>query len=801
VDPSTGAPNYIANFATTAPGWQLDGKIDYYFNDKNFLTGRYYMRNETDTTPDPFLSQNINDFDTKGITISDNWTVNPSLLWVNRVTLTRYTNFENVVSTIDPTDIAGGVGFPTSLINNDYYHEAAFPTVTFDSGYQGLNSDACCTTTREADTQWSFSSLATKNFRKHIIKFGGERRIYLNNFFQPSNTAGAFSFGQNYTAQNVLGGTGANGNEDGNDLASMLLNFPDTGSVLTEVPAVANKSMETSFFVQDDWRITPKLTLNIGLRYEFSTPYTERFNRNQFTCFTCDSGINVPADGAYPGGELYGTSILANADDRHSKGDYNNLGPRLGFAYAINDSTVIRGGAGIYYGLNFATNWQYGGEAWNNSVPFTASLDSGLTQHATMTNPFPDGFVFPQDGKYGDLTLFGFANYNHAGQTVRNAEIYQWNIGFQHQFAKTFMIEVNYSANRSTHLPWDKSLRSQDYISASARVQCDPANPTICGTSYLNQQVPNPFQYLFVQLPGRPAPIFNEPTSDYNQATLPRLYTLQPYPQFEALYGFTPFTASSTYNSLQVRFEKRFSYGLSFTGNYTHSHQLADSDTGANPGLGSNLGAFSAVQDKNDLAAEWGISANDTPNRFVIAATYELPFGRGKAFGANMNRGLDAVFGGWRVGTFVTVQSGQPLAIRMENNRITSGSQRPDLIGDPCTGLSAEDVLQGKGTYLNVNAFADPGDQRDGSTPRAISSCRTDPIHNLDLNVAKTFKFTERVGLELRGEFFNAFNHPNFGTPNTSWAPSTDSGSFGTFQNSQPNNQWRHGQLGIRVNF
>ncbi len=151
--------------------------------------------------------------------------------------------------------------------------------------------------------------------------------------------------------------------EDGNDLAALLVNFPDTGSVLGQVPSVANKSMETSFFVQDEWRVTPKLTLNLGLRYEWSTPYTERFNRNQFTCFTCDSGIYVPALGAWPGGELYGTSILANANQRHSKGDYNNLGPRFGFAYAVNNSTVVRGGAGVYYGLNFATNWQYGGTA------------------------------------------------------------------------------------------------------------------------------------------------------------------------------------------------------------------------------------------------------------------------------------------------------------------------------------------------------------------------------------------------------------------------------------------------------
>jgi len=718
---------------------------------------------------------------------------------------------------VDPLNINGsGVGFSSELINNAFYKEPAFPSIGFDDGYQGLNTGACCTVTRETDTQWSFSSMLTKNYKEHIIKFGGERRIYLNNFFQPSNTAGNFSFGNGFTAQSVLNGSDPD-IEDGNDLASLLLDWPDSGSTdLSEVPAVANKSMETSFFVQDEWRITPKLTLNLGLRYEFSTPYTERFDRNQFTCFTCDSGIFVPALGEWQGGELFGTSILANSDKRHSNGDYNNFGPRVGFAYALTKSTVVRGGAGIYYGLNFATNWQYGGAAWSDDVPFNTTLDSGRTRVGSMSNPFPNGLSFPQEGIYGPLTQYGLANFNHAGLSVRNAEVYQWNLGIQHQFGKTFLIEVNYSANRSTHLPYDKSLRSQDFVSAADRVKCDPppadpSEPQICGTAYLNEQVPNPFQYLFTQLPGQPAPIFNVPTSAYNEATIPRVNTLRPYPQFEALYGYTPFAASSTYNSLQVRFEKRFSYGLSFTGNYTRAHQLSNADSGANSSLGSRLGGAGAVQDKNNLAAEWGISANDTPNRFVIAATYELPFGRGKMFGRDMNKVVDAVIGGWKIGSFVTYQSGQPLAIRMATNRINGGQQRPNLIGDPCTGLSAQDVLDGKGPYLRTTAFTNPGDEVAGSTPRYISSCRTDPIRNLDMNVAKTFKFREHLSLELRGEFFNAFNHPNFGAPNTSFRCNPEQagtdpsqcapGSFGLFQDSQPNNQWRHGQLGIRVEF
>ena len=235
--------------------------------------------------------------------------------------------------TVDPLNIDGsGVGFTNDLIDNAFYHAPAFPSVGFDDGYQGLNVDSCCTVTHETDTQWSFSSTMTKNIGRHIMKFGGERRIFLNNFFQPSNTAGGFFFGQNFTAQSVLGGSGANDVEDGNDLSSMLVNFPDSGSVLFEVPAVANKSMESSFFFQDEWRVTPKLSLSLGLRYEWSTPYTERFDRNQFTCFTCDSGINVPALGEWPGGELMGTTRYSPA---RSSGTAMAITTMLGRGWAL----------------------------------------------------------------------------------------------------------------------------------------------------------------------------------------------------------------------------------------------------------------------------------------------------------------------------------------------------------------------------------------------------------------------------------------------------------------------------------
>ena len=143
VDPSTGSSNYVANLATTVPGWQMDGKIDYYLNENNTLTGRYYMRRETQNVPDPFLSENVTKANTYGFTLSDNWNVTPSWLWNNRFTITRYNTPEYVKLTVNPTDINGsGIQSPESLVNNPFYQEPAFPSISFDSGYQGLNTDA-----------------------------------------------------------------------------------------------------------------------------------------------------------------------------------------------------------------------------------------------------------------------------------------------------------------------------------------------------------------------------------------------------------------------------------------------------------------------------------------------------------------------------------------------------------------------------------------------------------------------------------------------------------------------------------
>ncbi len=214
-DPVTGFNNYSAKLVAVSPGYHYDVRIDQNFSEKSRLTGRYSRGHSKDFVPDPFLAPNLSFFDTHDVAIEHHWTLSPTLLWTNRISLHRGYFPQNVQPTVDPLS----VGFPSLLILNPWYEKKAFPDINFTSGnYQGLVVDACCTETLETDTQWMFDSVVTKVVRSHNIRFGGERRVFLNNFIQPGDTSGGFDFGPDITAQSVFTPL----DFQGNDLASFL---------------------------------------------------------------------------------------------------------------------------------------------------------------------------------------------------------------------------------------------------------------------------------------------------------------------------------------------------------------------------------------------------------------------------------------------------------------------------------------------------------------------------------------------------------------------------------------------------
>ncbi|MFZ0285331.1 MAG: TonB-dependent receptor [Terriglobales bacterium] len=790
-----GTNNFRDNTNSFTKSLQFDAKIDEQLNDTMHLGGRYSHQHLSNATPTVLGDGEFNDginFIT-GVNnggLQYDWTIKPNLLLASRFAVDRvnapgYSNYP----------AASTVGFP-SLLDNANPGISRMPGILVDSPWTSLY-DQCCVDTKFAHTLYSYSSALAWTHGKHNFKFGGEQRLFFNNFQQPSYPTGYFHFAQNVT-ENVIG---ANNPDQGNPFADILVGMGDYGGIAI-YPAVANKSKETGFYAQDDWRITPKLTLNLGLRYEWSTPYTERNNQLEFSDFTGNSGVTVPGLPLITG-PLNGTTIFASPSDRHVPIDRNNWGPRLGFAYQLTPNTVVRGGVGVYYGMNVATNFQYTGSAFRKDGVVYFTQDNFQTRYATFENPFPAGLPAPQGTKYGPLAEWGYANLNDLGTSeAQNADIYQWSFGLQRLLPGQLVISADYSANRSTHLPWGGeggicgcgvSTRDRNFIASSVREQYD----TLTLYNDLHNTVNNPFQPLFQ---GAGA-TFNEPDSQYNNAQIPLINLLRPYPQFDGNFeGLPLLEAQSFYNALQIRVEKRASHYISFVGGYTLSKSTDDSSVGRNAFIGSL--ASDNPQELDNLKAEHSISANDATHRLALAIIGDLPIGRGRWIGSGMNRVLDGVVGGWTLSTILTLQSGQPIDIGMSQPTLDDGNQRPNVLCNPNSGVSAHQsaLSQSSATPLstfNTNCFAAPNYEQPGNAPRYFSNLRTDGIHNIDLAIAKSFIPHEGMKLELRGEFFNFFNTPRFAPPDTLYGDST----FGQISSLAMGSTPRHGQVGVRFEF
>ena len=744
-DAGTNYNNYRKNVQSSLSAYQFDIRGDHEFNQNNHLGVRYSRLHNTNPTEATFVDDSyVYKTDVHNAVVDYTWTISPTMVYTGRLGLDLaiapgYTSYPNLTS----------VGFPSILEANGL---TRMPMIEFDQTYSNL-FDQCCVDTHFSHTLYTYSSQLSWTKGQHSIRFGGEQRVFFNNFWQPDDPTGLFSFGPDAT--NSQPGNGVV--TEGDAFASLLLGYGDNQSgPLNLKPPVADKSKETGFYIQDDWKVSSRLTVNVGLRYEWSTPYTERFNRSTFSDFVDTTGVTVPGVGT-----LKGITVFPTSGNRNVPVDRNNFGPRLGLAYSWDSKTVIRAGAGIYYGANIATNFQYPGPAYFKSAPIYFSKDFYQTQYATLSNPFPAGLAPPQGNTYGKLAQWGFSNASDLGyETDRNPEIYQWSAGVQRLLPGNVVVSADYSANRSTHLSWGSfaaGTRNRNFIPTNVR-----QNYT---TAQLNSLVANPFQPFFTG----PNAIFNQPDSRYNDPAIPLINLLRPYPQFDGPFdGFPLFGANSRYDSLQIRFQKTGGKYFTIQGSYTLSRATDDSSSGDNGWVGwYSVGGPQAL---DRLSGENSLSASNATHRVAAAFTAQLPIGRGFIIGNNMNRVLDAAIGGWSLSSNVTLQSGLPVAIRMSRNRLADGSQRPNVsCGNVSSGVSYKDaasaLLNGasSGTSVfNPTCFSDPGDQQLGNTPRYFDNVFSPGIDNVDLGLRKQFTPTERTRLQIRMEAFNAFNVTRF---------------------------------------
>lgn len=630
---------------------------------------------------------------------------------------------------------------------------------------------------------YSFQPTLTKIHGGHSLRIGYDFRAYRENGFGLGHAAGRYDFGTDFTRGPLDNSPSA---PIGQQLTAFLLGQP-TGGFIDRNTARSNQTLYDAVFFQDDWKVTSNLTLNLGLRYEYEGATTERYNRNiRGFDQTSPSPIEAAARAAYARNPIpevapdnlrvRGGLLFADANHREFWEPYKkNIQPRIGVAYRLGEKTVLRGGWGIFT-IPFIIDGvhQTGFSQATNIVP---TLDAGLTFRANLSNPFPEGAAAPPGPSLGLATFIG-REINFVPIRRRNGQSQRWELSLQRELPRQWLIEIAYVGNYGYNLTTGNNSEDRVDLNSVPRqfLSTRPVRDeeTI---NFLTANVPNPFQGL-------------APGTGLNGSTVQRQQLLRPFPQFGRIRTRRD-DGSSIYHSGQLRAEKRFVQGYTVILSYTWS-KLIEEVSFLNP---------------TDLNYERRISRDDIPHRLVLSGIWELPFGRGRRWGSHWRGVTDGVMGGWQVQGIYQAQSGRPLNLN-DRNVVFFGD--PGTLRSEIRGSTVDSVFNTSGFYftdaaVQTNGVVDPAKQRNDPRIRLSDNLRTFPtrlpgfrgqgLDLWDLSLIKSFSIGEKVRFQLRGEFLNAFNHPQFGDPETD---ATNS-NFG--RSRSQDNLPRNVQVGLKMIF
>mgnify|MGYP005842162279 CR=1 FL=1 len=656
------------------------------------------------------------------------------------------------------------LGLPSYVDENSAF--LTFPEFN-PEGYTNIGTEGWLIIGREESVS-QFSGTLTKLTGAHNLKFGAEFRHITLDYLQPGYPSSRYTFNRQITREDRFAGSST----QGNGLASMLLGW-GSGSNFHHDPWSYSRSQYWGFYVQDDWKITRKLTLNLGLRYDFDIPRWETENRESFWDFE----TKAPIQNQVPQYDLSGVYAFTGGSNPRSPfdGDYNNFAPRFGFAYALNDKTSIRGGYGLFYSLSRATVKGHLGSAFQSDSSVRWSDDNNTTRRiGGLNDPWPEGLNLPPGSSLGPATFIGLGA-SPAVRENRNPDYQSWNLSIQRTVPGNAVVEVNYTGSKGTHLLFagDNNLRRLNPIFWSE------------GRTSLTRQVPNPFYG-----------VITDTRSRLSQQTINYEHLLRPFPQFTGASrgdGSEPPRGNSNYHALQLKYEKRFSRGLSMLAHYTFAKMIDDVSHGA--GNLNWLGGNTNIQDWSNLRNERALSAHDIRHRFVMTGSYQLPVGTGRALGADWGKLTNALLGGWELSGVWSYQTGAPLNVTQNAGQLWDASQRPNLVGDPDPGLGLKEKFN-RGQWFNAAAFSRPAGDTIGTSPRLINY-RSPHLHNLDLAIFKNFRISEAMRAEFRCEMDNATNVVTFGVPNTGFG----SNSFGVISGYASGRGPRNIQLGVKFYF
>jgi hypothetical protein len=523
--------------------------------------------------------------------------------------------------------------------------------------------------------------------------------------------------------------------------------------------------------------------LNLGVRWEYPGSFKEKY----------DAASVILPDAADPLGQtvgpvngqpLKGPVALTNSSLYPSRlihpAAWNLFTPRIGFAYRLNDRTVIRSGYGLSYLPSdlMLNNAPWISPALMATTPMVATTDGGKTPYNTFSNPWPNGIIQPPG--HSDVfasTLIGTSIQSPVPDQP-TPYVQQWNLTIQRQFAGDMALEAGYAGSKGTHLPLTNSFQidqlPDQYLSMGSALMTKVANP------------------FYGKVPIT-AGILAQPTVIQGQL-------LRPFPQYTGASDTSDMAGDSTYHSLQMKLEKRFKQGGSLLTSYTWAKLISNADT-VTMWLEATKGVTSAnIQNFNNLGAERSVVSQDVPYRLVISYVLDLPFGKGKKLMSGVSGITDKLISGWGVNGTAAFQSGTPLVFAAQGNVLSqnfgAGQIRPNILPNCNIEIvgPAQDRLN---QWFNTACFTQPGAYEFGNAPRAYPHARVHGVNNWDLSISKNTTIHEEMTLRFQAEFFNLFNRAQFQAPATTLG---DRGSvFGqvTAQRNYP----RMVQFALRLTF
>ncbi len=723
----------------------VTGKVDYDLSPSRRLSGRYTQDNLSFDLPNYFGNAAAADGRTVPIPhhsafISFTNVFTPTLLLDAKVGFNREN--EHYFAPAQGFDITS-LGFPASLMQQaqkGYGKGPGFPSISITDASAFGRPDNL----GNPSSTSSASVAMTRSRASHSLKFGYEYRLYRRNDYGTASPYGAYTFTRGFTqGPNPLQPS----TTAGFGVASFLLGDPSSGTANYTTDNTKSFDYHAAF-VQDDWKTTRKLTLNLGMRWAYEGAVHDRYNVLSNFDPLIPSPLTVPGLPLRGGLFFPGVNGVPSGIIDPSKKDF---APRFGLAYQATRNIVIRGGYGIMYIPTVGTS--YTSTGFTATTSMITSID-GVTPYNNLSNPFPSGINRPTGSSLGAATGIGGPISGQLRDThVGHAE--EWNFTLQIQPKPNWLVEAAWVGNHGVHLMmYGVPL---DILS--------PANFAL-GTQ-LQQSVKNPFANYISAGP------LSTPT-----ITLAQL--LLPYPQFTSVNGGYAFRGSSTYNAFTLKVEKRFSHGFSILGAYTFSKllDLGDNTTQLRPG--EAIGT--AVQNWNDVAAEKSLSLINVPQRLVMTALWAIPTG------GLRNPFLRHTLGNWQVNVISTSQTGQPIALAAS---VPGGGNRPNVV----PGVSEASPNKSLNEWFNIQAFSIPLSYTFGNVSRTLPHVLGPGLCNVDLSVIRSFPIVENYKLQFRAEAFNLNNTPYFTNP----GGTIGSNTFGVITSTS--NQPRILQFALRVDF